>query len=200
MRAEQRRRRLAEAAMRVMKRDGMRAATTRAITAEADMPHGAFHYCFNSKHELIREIFQADADSALAAAVATLDESIAERADLRACLRRALAAFWSQTVADREGQVVLAELSSLALREEALREVRTGQVEVYVTRLGEGLELLSRRTGTVWTVEARVLGAFVVSAPMGITESWLALGDEADPKGQLELLADGVVRQARPGS
>lgn len=186
--------------MRVMKRDGVRAATSRAITTEADMPHGAFHYCFHSKHELIREIFQADADSALAAAVATLDKDFDECADLRACLQRALAAFWSQTVADREGQVVLAELSSLALRQESLRELRTGQVEVYVVRLGEGLELLARRTGTVWIVEARVLGAFVVSALMGITESWLALGDEADPRVQLELLADGVAQQAHPGS
>lgn len=186
--------------MRVMKRDGVRAASTRAITAEADMPHGAFHYCFNSKHELIREIFQADAASALAAAVAALDEDFDERADLRTCLRRALAAFWSQTVADRDGQVVLAELSSLALREEALRELRTGQVEVYLARLGEGLELLAHRTGTAWAVEARVLGAFVVSALLGITESWLALGDEADPTGQLELLADSVAGQAHPVS
>src|SRR5882762_5619620 len=52
----ERRRMLIAAAARVMARDGIAQTTTRAITAEAGMPRGSFHYCFRSKDELLREL------------------------------------------------------------------------------------------------------------------------------------------------
>ena len=41
------------AAIRVMTRDGVAKATTRAIASEAEMPLGVFHYAFRSKQELM---------------------------------------------------------------------------------------------------------------------------------------------------
>src|SRR5699024_2380698 len=52
----ERRAALVAAAWRVMASDGLAAATTRAICAEAGMPQGAFHYCFASRDELLREV------------------------------------------------------------------------------------------------------------------------------------------------
>lgn len=192
MRVEHRRRLLAEAAMRVMERDGVRAATTRAVTTEAGMPHGAFHYCFRSKNELFQEVFQSDAEAAFTAALDVLGAGT----DLHACLERALAAFWAATVADRDAQVVLVDLSSLAFREPALEELRKWQVEVYTSRLGEELAALADRTGSRWRVEPRVLGGLLYSALTGITESWLALGEAADPQAQIDLLTNAVAQQA----
>lgn len=177
--------------MRVMKRDGVAAATTRAVTTEAGMPHGAFHYCFRSKNELFREVFQSDADAAFTAALDVLGAGT----DLHACLERALAAFWAETVADRDAQVVLVELSSLALRE-PLEELRKWQVEVYTSRLGEELAALADRTGSRWRVDPRVLGGLLYSALTGITESWLALGESADPQAQIDLLTNAVAQHA----
>ena len=57
--ADVRRERLVEAAIRVMVRDGVAKATTRSIVAEADMPLGAFHYCFRSKEELLENVIEA---------------------------------------------------------------------------------------------------------------------------------------------
>src|SRR3981081_3095040 len=54
--AGQRRQELIEAAFTVMARDGVAAASTRAITAEAGAPLSAFHYCFRSKQELLQEL------------------------------------------------------------------------------------------------------------------------------------------------
>ena len=53
MSAGDRRELLVAAAIRVMTRDGVAKATTRAIASEAEMPLGVFHYAFRSKQELM---------------------------------------------------------------------------------------------------------------------------------------------------
>ena len=54
--APERRAALARAARTVIARDGLQAATTRAIVAEADMPLASFHYAFASRDELLAEL------------------------------------------------------------------------------------------------------------------------------------------------
>lgn len=46
-----------EAAARVIAQEGIAAATTRRIAAEADAPLAALHYCFRSKDELLDEVY-----------------------------------------------------------------------------------------------------------------------------------------------
>ena len=46
-----------EAAARVIAQEGLAAATTRRIAAEADAPLAALHYCFRSKDELLDEVY-----------------------------------------------------------------------------------------------------------------------------------------------
>lgn len=57
---EQRREELVETAVRVMARDGAWALTTRAVAAEAGVPHGTVHYAFSSKDELLRAVLRRD--------------------------------------------------------------------------------------------------------------------------------------------
>ncbi|WP_279579831.1 TetR/AcrR family transcriptional regulator [Fodinicola feengrottensis] len=56
MSADERRQDLVAAAIRVLARDGVAKASTRAIVAEAAMPLGFFHYCFRSKQELFMQV------------------------------------------------------------------------------------------------------------------------------------------------
>ena len=58
MAAKDRREALIAAAIRVMARDGVVKATTRAIAGEAQMPLGVFHYCFASREELLQEVIR----------------------------------------------------------------------------------------------------------------------------------------------
>ncbi|MCH1882391.1 TetR family transcriptional regulator [Agrococcus sp. ARC_14] len=55
--AEVRRKDLVEAGLRVIAREGMHAATVRAIVAEADVPLATFHYVFESRDEMIGEAY-----------------------------------------------------------------------------------------------------------------------------------------------
>ncbi|MFP3394334.1 TetR family transcriptional regulator, partial [Brevibacillus sp. SIMBA_076] len=50
---------LVQAALRLIARDGVAAATTRRIVAEAGMPLASFHYVFSSRDELMGELIEA---------------------------------------------------------------------------------------------------------------------------------------------
>jgi len=54
--AKVRREQLIDAAVRVAARDGVAAATTRAIATEAGASLASVHYCFESKQELLQEV------------------------------------------------------------------------------------------------------------------------------------------------
>lgn len=70
----ERRRQLAQAALRVLVRDGVAAASTRRIAEEAGMAQGAFHYCFRSKQELLHEVIQDINREEVNAVAAALEE------------------------------------------------------------------------------------------------------------------------------
>lgn len=58
MTGAERRRLLAEAALRVIERHGERGATVRAITAEAEMPLSTFHYIYETRADVIRDVYR----------------------------------------------------------------------------------------------------------------------------------------------
>ncbi len=70
--AEQRRRDLIDAAIRVSSEVGLAAASTRAICTEAGVQQSVFHYCFSSKEELLRELTREVVATMLENAVASL--------------------------------------------------------------------------------------------------------------------------------
>src|SRR5215813_6749044 len=133
-----RRAQLISAARTVIAREGVAAATTRRITEEAGLPHGAFHYWFAGKEELfeqeqlfeelVAESLRDITDSAAARAADTASGAEASLGDL---LRAAF------DVVERDEQVrpgyQLAgyELTALALRTPALRDLARRQYQAY---------------------------------------------------------------------
>ena len=139
-----RREQLVAAALRVMRRDGIAAASTRAICAEAGMPHGAFHYCFHSKKELYAALLASDIEIDLGAAW----PHISPDASPFETIRTLLLAFWSQIETDPDAQLVLFDLGSFALRDPELQELpqheHAASLEKatgYITRLADEARL-----------------------------------------------------------
>ncbi|PZP31807.1 MAG: hypothetical protein DI613_08870 [Kocuria rhizophila] len=170
MSAGERREQLVAAALRVMRRDGIAAASTRAICAEAGMPHGAFHYCFHSKKELY-------------AALLTL-----------------LLAFWSQIETDPDAQLVLFDLGSFALRDPELQELpqheHAASLEKatgYITRLADEARL-------DFAQDERVLAELVLDTLNGVAWSWLAHRDNDLARQSLERFASLAASFARTSS
>lgn len=144
----ERRRRLLAASLRVRKREGITAATTHAICAEAAMPHRAFHYCFHSTTDLYATLLAGDIESDLA----TVRPKISSDASAQENIPKLLFAYWSQVETDPGAQLVLFDLESFVLRDPELQELPKWEHEVSarasLTQFAELVAGLTRkRTG-----------------------------------------------------
>lgn len=176
MRADERRDLLTQAALRVMKREGVKAATTRAICAEAGMPHGAFHYCFRSKRELYAALLSTDINVDLDHAWTRIDSA----GDIRASIHALLDAYWHTVEGDPDVQIVLTELTTLALRDPDLRELAEWEQQAYRERVSGHLERFAGHARVEYTIPVSLLADMILAALSGITNSWLSLrNDEA---------------------
>ncbi|GEA88148.1 TetR/AcrR family transcriptional regulator [Cellulomonas cellasea] len=118
-----RREQLIEAALSVASRDGIDAATVRAVAAEAGVSLGVVHYCFQDKDELLR---------AVADAITVQNRQAAEMglpvdADLRTTFRAAVESLWDNIRANRGAQLLSYELTTTSLRHAELNQVAIAQ-------------------------------------------------------------------------
>jgi len=113
----QRRVELVHAALRVIERDGVQGATTRAIVAEADMPLASFHYAFRSRDELMRELIVFVVESEGTAAIATLSRG----RDIRSAVRAGLQAYFDTLTRDPNREQAMFELLHYALDRKSTR-------------------------------------------------------------------------------
>ena len=183
--ADERRRQLVAAALRVMKREGIAAASTRAICAEAGMPHGAFHYCFHSKKELYAALLSSDITIDLGAAWPDISPSASPYNNIRTLLL----AFWSQIETDPDAQLVLFDLGSFALRDPELQDLpqheharSLQEVTTYIVRLG-------REAGLTFLHDEGLLAELVLNNLNGIAWYWLAHRDGDLARQSLEQFA-----------
>ncbi|MFJ7213671.1 TetR/AcrR family transcriptional regulator [Amycolatopsis sp. NPDC098790] len=192
--ADVRREQLVTAALRVMKRDGIAAATTRAICSEAGMPHGAFHYCFRSKQELYTALLTTDINNSLDAVWPVISPK-AEAADN---IRTLLRSFWSLVEADPETELVLIELVSFALREPELHELPVWEHRAYLGKAVAHLERLAEEARLDYTIDLQVLAEMVIATLSGVTSSWLSHRDDGVARETLDRFADLFAGLTRP--
>ncbi|MDN5894542.1 MAG: TetR family transcriptional regulator [Nocardioides sp.] len=191
--AAARRELLIEATIRVMVRDGVAKATTRAIVAEANMPLGAFHYCFRSKEELLERVIETITDHTLDPALEGLraDGSLEER------LRAGLGAYWQHVLDHPDEHRVTYELTQYALRESGLADVAKRQYQTYLAANTKVLETLAEVSGTTWSVPVPVLARYVTALIDGLTLLYLNEGDAGTAGAALDLGAEYVAGLAR---
>lgn len=176
--SDDRRRELVEAALRVMARDGVAAATTRAITAEAGMSQSRFHYCFRPKAELLHEVVATmvrnQLDSVLGA--------VRSGGDVGSALR----AYCRHLTENPERHQLSYELTQYALRTPGLAELAAQQYRTYLDATAEVLAV----------VRARVPARLVVAVLEGITLQWLVDRDDAAALDTLYTFAEQFERTA----
>jgi AcrR family transcriptional regulator len=179
--AKDRREALIAAAIRVMAREGVIKATTRAIVAEADMPLGVFHYCFNSREELLQEVITRLTDSTVAAA----RQALAGESDLSSSIAKSLHAFWMGVELNPDEQLVGYELTHYTLRQPGLEGLARRQYAHYLEALKEFLADAAENTGIQWTVPIPVLARYLYSVLDGLALSWIV---DRDSEQSLEVL------------
>ncbi len=156
-----------------MKRDGVQAATTRAITSEAEMPHGAFRFCFDRKVDMFRQILAIDRESLARHASHAMETS----SSIESAISRAMTGYWQELRADRGRQQVYQELSFLALRDEVLSKLENQEIQAYVDQLATTLDEMADRYVTTWDIDTQDLALILYSLVNGLTVSWLFTGD-----------------------
>jgi AcrR family transcriptional regulator len=195
MSARDRREKLVEAAIRVMTRDGVARATTRAIAAEADMPLGVFHYAFRSKTEMMAMVTEAIA----AQSQAEIDTAVGSGSgdDLLEVVRAGLSAYLDHVVAHPKEHLVTYELTTGALRDEELEGVARRQYDHY-QRLNEELLAAAAETfGIEYAEPAPVMARYVVSLMDGLALNYLARGDADEAREVVDLAARALVGMVR---
>lgn len=187
--ARDRREELIEATVRVLIRDGVNAATTRAIAAEAGAPLASLHYCFDSRDELLDEAARRITDRAVTAT----SDSFARHDDLRHSVSALLQAFWKIVEHAPETELVSYEIRQYALRQEGLHNVAEHQLEHYLEAHRSMLRAVAATTGIEWTVPIDVLARYTHACLDGLSLAWLVDRDSTGSQQVLDLLTEQLL-------
>lgn len=215
MSVEERRAALVDAALVVMKRQGVANTSTRDIVAEAGMQIGVFHYCFESKEQLIREVMREineRTNTAIGGALAGVEPGAA-------FIHAAVTAYWHHIEADPNEHLLTYELTQHALRNLRVPDPESAAADDVVTQIkhrpenGELDAAVSQYRNYLFTTEALLmmladvcetswrtavsdLARLTLATIEGITLQWLVDGDDECARRSLSLLADVLARDA----
>ena len=195
MAAIERREALARAALAVIARDGVHAATTRAIVAEAGMPLASFHYAVASRDELLRDVVELVVSSQDSAAFGTLE---LDAPDIRTAVRGVFGSNLDILRADPARQQAMFELTQYALRTPTLDGFPDEQYGVYRALAGRLLEAGAARYRVQWDVPVADLAELAVALSEGVTLTWLATRDDDAAERLADLAADAIAAHAIP--
>ncbi|WP_448060521.1 TetR/AcrR family transcriptional regulator [Cellulomonas hominis] len=211
---EARRRALVDAAVRVIAREGVPAATTRAIVAEAGMPLASFHYAFTSRDELLVAVIeQVTEQERLAAEVRfrPLAGAGARHVEpggppavppgqptVEQVVRAGLESYLDLLVAEPLREQALVELSLYALRTPGLEPVVRAQYETYRRAAAATLRSAVEITGVPWAVPLDELAQLLVTVVDGLTTTWLSDHDTERARLTIALVARSLATLADP--
>ncbi|ULR49044.1 TetR/AcrR family transcriptional regulator [Streptomyces deccanensis] len=190
----ERRRQLTEAAIRAMTRDGVPRTTTRSIAAEAGVSLSVFHYCFESKQELIESVITTITGHY----VTLVREAIRPRDTLRETVRAGFQAYWDHVAAHPGEHMLTYELTQYALREPGFEHLARRQYEMYQDTYAELIEQLRLSMRFELSVPVPVLARYLAAMTDGLTLNFLVLGDDAAWTNTLDTITDhvaGLVRE-----
>ncbi|WP_340373916.1 TetR family transcriptional regulator C-terminal domain-containing protein [Streptomyces sp. SS7] len=189
MAAKDRREELISAAFRVMVRDGVTKATTRAIVNEANMPLGVFHYCFSSREELLQEVLTRFTARSAEAAWKALHEG----GDLSERVYRSLGAFWDGVELSPGEHQVTYELTHYALRQAGFEELARQQYESYLQVHQKLLTEAAESEGIRWTEPVPVLARYLNAVLDGLILCWLVDRNSEDTREVLRLTGEHLL-------
>lgn len=193
---EDRRQALLAAGVRVIARDGMARASTRAIAAEADMPTASFHYVFASRDAMVEELVRGILDEQSAAVA----DAVGSASALREFVGGALQGWLDRAAAEPDAEIALHEIVAWSRSAPDLRHLATGVYERYAASVAAFVTAAEERFDVRWTLPAEDVARFVLVLTDGVAARWLVDRDEAAARRALALGTGavlGLVQEAR---
>jgi AcrR family transcriptional regulator len=197
-----RRRALVDAAVRVIAREGVAGATTRAVVAEAGMSLASLHYAFPSRDQLLEAVIAEVTDQERRAAEAGLlpGPAAADGAprSLEHVVRDGLERYIDTLVADPEREQALLELALHSMRTPGHRAALVAQYAVYDEAARASLTAAARASGSRWTVPVDEVARALVMITDGLTTTWLADRDTDAARRSARFAAAALAGLAEP--
>lgn len=190
---------LVQAAVRVIARDGVAAATTRRIVAEAGMSLASFHYVFESRDALMAQLVETVVAGEQADIAPVFDDA-APPQDLRAAIRAGLQHYFDGVRAEPDREKAMFELTQWAMREPGFEPLARRQYQHYYALAQQTAAVAARLTGTAWIRPLPEVAGILVALTDGMTLAWLATGDDAAAAATMEFAADALAALAAPAS
>lgn len=190
----ERREQLVEAAIAVASREGIDAATVRAVAAEAGVSLGVVHYCFQDKDELLEAMAHQITRQ-------NLGQSLLEmpaHGDSSTIVEHALDLLWSGISATRGSQLLSYELTTYSMRHPEVRQVSVNQYAVSHEAARQFLAAMAKAAGIEWTLPLDVMARLVVMMTDGVVLAWLADGDDSAARATLAVFAEFLASHVRP--
>ena len=189
----ERRLQFVRSAARVIAQDGLAAATTRRIAAEAEAPLASLHYCFHSKDELLQEVYYyLSRDYAQ-----SLPPVAASDAGLKAVVLAHARRIWERMLAEPHEQVTTFELLLRRFRvgtdeqPKALAMNRT-MYEGWVKSTCALFESAAAGAGEEVPANLELAARLFISGIDGISMQHLADPDAARSAALVDMLASAV--------
>ena len=163
--ASVRREQLVAAARRALTREGVARTSLRVVAAEAGVPLGTLQYVFPSKELLLRAVIEDLVDE-----VAAVLKAAAELVGgLEHAIRKGLATFWSQLVAEQANlQVIQYELVTYALRTPGMESLARWQYDRYASIVAEWCQEAANKAGETCGVPFARLARVLVAGVDGL--------------------------------
>ncbi|MFC8141834.1 TetR/AcrR family transcriptional regulator [Streptomyces paradoxus] len=184
----ERRRQLTEAAIRAMARDGVPRTTTRSIAAEAGVSLSVFHYCFDSKQQLVESVITTITGHY----VTVVKEAIRPRTTLEETVRAGFQAYWDHVRTHPDEHMLTYELTQYALRRPGFEHLARRQYELYAETYTELIDQLRQSMGLRLRVPVPVLARYLAAMTDGLTLNYLVLGDDEAWTGILDTVTAHV--------
>ncbi|AQX79780.1 hypothetical protein BWO91_07080 [Plantibacter flavus] len=199
-----RRAELIRAALRVVAAEGVAAATTRAIVAEAGMSLASFHYAFASRDELLAELVAhvVEHERVVLDVGELLTDTEAGQEHpptLEAVVRAGLERYVDLLRADPAREAAMQELSAYAMRMPGLEHLALEQYRRYEELACEALALAATVSGSTWTQPVDEIARTVIAFTDGLTLGWLVRRDDAEARRLVGTVAHLVATLAEPG-
>jgi AcrR family transcriptional regulator len=194
---EERRSALLAAALRVIARDGMARASTRAIAAEAGMPTASFHYVFASHDAMVEQLI----GSILEEQSAAVTEAVDGATTLREFAAGALQGWMDRAAADPATEIALHDVVAWSRSSPELGGLAVLVYERYAASVGAFVAAAEERFGVRWSLPAEDVARFVLVLTDGVAARWLVDRDEAAARRSLAMGATallGLAEEVRP--
>ena len=192
----ERREQLIEAALAVASRDGIEAATVRAVAAEAGVSLGVVHYCFQDKDELLRAMAHAITAQNLARSTGELPPD----ADIATLVEATIDQLWDGIRDSRGAQLLSYELTTSSLRHPELNQVAIEQYRGSWAAAEQVLLGVQESARVRFTMGVEQMARTVVAAIDGYSLAWLVDGDEERARAGMHAFGQYLIASTEPVS